>query len=326
MNLRDLAYVVAVADHGSFTRAAEAVNVSQPALSNQIKKLEAELGSPIFERNQSGVVLSRFGAEILSHARQITEVASGIQDIAKSHKSLENHTFRLGITPTLAAYLSGYFRKTMNARYPDLKVFLVEEYPVALAKMVEDRTIDAALVARKSYDTMYHGTVPALDFTSLWLEPLYLAARQGHPLAKADTIWAHEVPQEQLIRFGISFGYDLENDLPKQSRDAIENTGIDPNNSRFETVCRHVAQCDACTIVNAIAAEQFKVDGFGLAFIPFADEGNLRELGAITRPQYPHPKVLMALRDGVHDAPPRGTVASKSTAMLPESTLTKAQA
>lgn len=326
MNLRDLVYVVAVAEHESFTRAAQAVNVSQPALSNQIKKLEAELGNPIFERNQNGIALSRFGAEILNHARDIVEIASSIQDIAKSHRSLKNQIFKLGLTPTLAAYLSGYFRKTIMERYPDLKLFIVEDYPVALAKMVEDRTIDAALVARNSYDTIYDSAAPALDFTSLWLEPLYLAVRQSHPLAAKDAIWAHEVPQDQLIRFGISFGYDLEQNLPKQSQTAIENTGIDPSTSRFETVCRHVAQCHACTIVNAIAAEQFKEDGFGLAFVPFVDEGNMRELGVVTRPQFPHPKFLLALRDGIHEAPPNGTVASKSQAVLSEPILTTTQA
>ncbi len=149
-----------------------------------------------------------------------------------------------------------------------------------------------------------------MEFTSLWLEPVYLAVRKGHSLLQRGSIWAHQVPAEQFLRFEISFGYELENDLPTPVEDVAERTGIDVKTARFETVCRHVAESDACTMVNAIAAEQFRRDGFGLEFIPFNDEGSVRELGALTRPEYPYPETLTGLRDGVCKSPPKGTVAT----------------
>ena len=316
MNLRDLHYVVAVAQHQNFTRAAEAVAVSQPALSNQIKKLEAEFGSPIFQRTQGGVGLTPFGREIVGNAKQVMELVEDMRDIARRHQALENQPLRLGMTPTLAGYLSGYMRESFKSIVAQRKIIVVEEYPIALAKMVEDRSVDMAFIARKSFDKIFEDSKPSLNFTSLWLEPVFLAVRKGHPLSAKHSIWAHQVPADQLIRFGISFGYDLEQDLPEPTDAAAESTGIDVKNARFETVCRYVAQSDACTMVNAIAAEQFKSDGFGLSFIPFDDDGNMRELGVLARPQYPHPEIITALQESIRNDAPAGTIASYSKELL----------
>jgi len=322
MNLRDLHYVIAVAEHRNFTRAAEAAAVSQPALSNQIKKLEAEFGSPIFQREQGGVHLTAFGRELVSNAKQVVELVDKISDVARKYRTSENQPLRLGMTPTLAAYLSLYLRELFASITGDRKVIIVENYPVALSKMVTERSVDMAFIARKSFDKIFEDAKRPHIFTSLWLEPLFLAVRSNHPLTQNSSIWAHQVPADLLIRFSISFGYDLEEDLPTPSDSAVESTGIDVKSARFETVCRYVAQSDACTIVNAIAAEQFKCDGFGLSFIPFNDEGNMRELGVLTHPGFPHPDIITALQEGVRRDAPAGTIASYNEAMVGTSTNT----
>ncbi|WP_299917259.1 LysR family transcriptional regulator [uncultured Roseobacter sp.] len=313
MNLRDLLYVIAVAEHRNFTRASQVVAVSQPALSNQIKKLEAELGMAIFERGRNEVRLTDFGAELVVKAQEVSAMVDGIRDLAHKHRAVEDLPLRLGMTPTLAAYLSRYFNDLFAAAFPNVRMVIVEEYPIPLARMVEDKSIDMAFIARKSFDAIYEGSRQPMDFASLWLEPLYLGVRLGHPLARKNSIWAHEVPANILIRFDTSFGYDLEARLPEASAATSDVTGIDVRSARFETVCRHVAQSDACTMINAIAAEQFKRDGFGLEFVPFDDEGNMRELGVLTRPEYPRPEVIKVMRDHILKAPPIGTVASRTT-------------
>lgn len=313
MNLRDLKYVLAVAKHRNFTRASESVSVSQPALSNQIKKLEAELGIPIFERNRDGISLTAFGEELMLKAEQIVDLSDSISDLARAHKSSAQPPLRLAMTPTLAAYLSPYFKDIFAKIVPDRKIVIVEEYPVAISNMVENRSVDFAFIARKSYDTIYHEAKQPMAFMPLWLEPLYLGVRRDHPISQKGSIWAHEVPADRLIRFPISFGYDLEKDLPEPSEKVAEEIGIDVSTARFETVCRYVAQNDACTIVNAIAAEQFKLDDFGLSFVPFNDAGNMRELGVLSRPQYPNPEIVNALEQHVRTEPPFGTVGIKSS-------------
>lgn len=309
MNLRDLVYVVAVADHLNFTRASRTVNVSQPALSNQIKKLEAELGTDIFERGKNEVRLTEFGAQVVSAARQINLLVDSIGDIAQQYRDVQAMPLRLGLTPTLAAYLSRYFSDMMAELFPRMRLIIVEELPVEMAQMVERQALDVALIARKSHVMIYgEPEKRVMDFTPFWLEPLFLGVREGHPLTKHRELPARNVPEELLIRFSVSFGYDLESDLPTPSSNSAETVGIDVRSARFETVCRHVAQSDACTIINAIAAMQFKRDNLGLAFIPFSDAGNLRELGAITRPEYSRFAVVEAMQRYIQAAPPPGTL------------------
>ncbi|MEM6421676.1 MAG: LysR family transcriptional regulator [Pseudomonadota bacterium] len=315
MNLRDLVYVIAVADHRNFTRAAEAINVSQPALSNQIKKLEAELGVDIFVRLKNEVRLTDFGDRMVLAARQINDLARSIGDMADTYREVDALPLRLGMTPTLAAYLSRYFLDMIAELYPDMRLIIVEAYPVDLARMVEEQELDTALIARKSHAAISKaGARRILDFTPLWLEPLFLGVREGHELCRRDGILAKDVPSDLLIRFDISFGYDLEKDLPQPDPTSAERVGIDVRSARFETVCRHVAQSDACTIINAIAAIQFRRDNLGLAFIPFEDAGNLRELGAITRPEYPRKPVVEAVQRYIQAASPPGTLPFGSAA------------
>ncbi len=313
MNLRDLFYVIALAEHKNFTRAAKVANVSQPALSNQIKKLEAELGVEIFNRGKNEVGLTEFGEEFLAIAKQVNGLIKDANDLAQKYSKTEIATFRLGMTPTLAAYLSKYFRDLFKTLYPSLKLIIVEEYPVSLSKMIEDKTVDAALIAYKSYESLTDGFRNIARFRSLWFEPVYLAVSKGHSLTERPSLWAKEIPADLLIRFPVSFGYALENELPEPSKDASDLMGIDVKTARFETVCRYVAQSDACTMVNAIAAMQFKKDGFGLDFIPFKDEGNKRELGALTREEYPRMEIIEAMFDYIQKAPPAGTLAVKPT-------------
>jgi len=307
MNIRNFKYVEAVALHRNFSRAALACNVSQPALSSQIKKLEQELGVMLFERKTSEVQLTEFGARAVEAAKQILKQTDVIREIAMEYRDLEALPFKIGMTPTLAPYLTKYFRDMLQGIYPNLRVVLVEDKPIELSQMVERQEIDIALIARKSHQLIFADTDrKPLDFTSIWLEPLYLGVRKGHPLAARSSISASEVPADLLVRFGIPFGYDLESQLPDVSGKMTEQTGFDVSAARFETVCRHISHSDNCTIINAIAAAQFQRDNWGLDFIKFEDEGNLRDLGMISRPKYPRHAVLQSMGNYINDYPPSG--------------------
>ena len=308
MNLRDLTYIVAIAEHGNFTRAAEAVSVSQPALSSQVKKVERELGVPIFERSPRGIVLTEFGARAVEAARQVNALVRGIDEMASHYRGTEAGPLRLGLTPTLAGYLTGYFRDLFARIAPDLRLVIVEDVPQGLSRSVEAGRIDFALVARRSHVALSDaGAHPPHLFTPLWLEPAFLAMREGHALSAHGAIRARDVPRDQLIRFSVPFGYDLEADLPDPCPAVAERVGIDVRSARFETICRHLPHCDAVTMVNGVAAAQFARDGMGLTFVPFHDDGDLRELGAITRPGFARQSLVEAAQAQIQASPPRGT-------------------
>ena len=104
MNLRDLKYLVALADHRHFGKAAEASFVSQPTLSTQIKKLEEELGVQLFERAPRKVMLTPIGREVVARARGIVGEVESMRDLARRSQDPESGTLRLGAFPTLAPY------------------------------------------------------------------------------------------------------------------------------------------------------------------------------------------------------------------------------
>ena len=310
MNLRDLHYVLALAEQKNFTRAAQVASVSQPALSNQIKKLEAELGHPIFIRTKGDVRLTPFGEKLIVHAHDVATSVAQINALAQQHRDNQTDTIRIGTTPTLASYLARYFRQLIADTCPETSLIISEAYPEALVDMVIDGAIDIAFVAQKSFDVIAPTRATPIRFTPLCEEQLFLAVRKDHALAGQNGIWAADVPADQLIKFDISFGFGLETQLPQPTGQGAASAGVDMQTARFESVCRNLAFCDACTLVNAVAAEQLQQSGFGLCFIPFHDRENRRVLGAVTLPQLPNNDVVEKLQTQFAANPPAGITAS----------------
>ncbi len=299
MNLRDLEYVVAVAKLGSFSGAAEACHVSQPALSNQIKKLEKELGTELFLRLSGETRLTASGEKIVSIARGMLVDAQRIRDAAAEFRDPEAVPFNIGLTPTLAPYLTQYFSDLFSALFPKMRVTMIEDLPQNMLQMVEDHALDLALVAQLNHN-------PALEFTSIWSEPLYLALRNGHPLETLTSITPEEVPVHDFIRLPHSFGYALEDRLPTPNALSRASKRFDLTALRFETICRHICHSDDCTIVSALAAEQFRQDGWPLSFIPFEAPGHLRNLGAASRRNCPRKPILTKIGLYILENPPKG--------------------
>jgi LysR family hydrogen peroxide-inducible transcriptional activator len=147
MNLRDLRYLVAVADHRHFGRAAEATYVGQPTLSMQIKKLERELGVELIERNPRHVLLTPAGEEVVARARAVLAEVDGIHAIAKRAQDPEAGSIRLGVFPTLAPYLLPHVVPPLHARFPKLELLLVEEKTHVVLQRLRDGQLDAGILA-----------------------------------------------------------------------------------------------------------------------------------------------------------------------------------
>lgn len=299
MNLRDLEYVEAVGRLGSFSAAAATCNVSQPALSNQIKKLEKELGVDLFIRLSGEVRPTVGGARIIKLAKEVLSGAQRIRDTATEFRDPEAVPFNIGLTPTLAPYLTKFFSGLFGTLFPEMRVTMIEDLPQNMLQMVEDHELDVALVARLNHN-------PTLEFTSIWQEPLFLALRKGHPLEGLPSIMPEEVPVHDFIRLPHSFGYELEARLPDTSPQARASKKFDLSALRFETICRHICHSDDCTIVSALAAEQFRQDNWPLSFIPFEAPGNLRNLGAASRLNCPRKPLLEKVVAYIHANPPKG--------------------
>lgn len=178
MNLSDLRYLVAVADHRHFGRAAEACFVSQPTLSTQIKKLERELGVELFERHPRQVLLTAAGEQVLQHARQAVAEAEAIREVARQARDPESGSLRLGVFPTLGPYLLPHVVPAVHERFPSLELLLVEEKTEVLLQRLQEGKLDVAVLALP-----VEGDHLATE--ALFEEDFVLAVPSDHPLARS---------------------------------------------------------------------------------------------------------------------------------------------
>ncbi len=193
MNLRDLKYLVALADHKHFGRAAEASFASQPTLSTQIKKLEEELDVQLFERQPRAVLLTTAGAAIIARARSILREVDAIRDVARNARDPEAGSIRLGMFPTLGPYLLPHVIPALHKRFPRLELLLVEEKSEELLAKLERGELDAALLALPAGDE-------SLTTAPLFEEPFVLAVpRERAADFPSDVVQLDELRDQQVL-------------------------------------------------------------------------------------------------------------------------------
>ena len=192
MNLRDLRYLVALAEHRHFGRAAAASFVSQPTLSTQIKKLEDELGVALVERTPRKVLLTEVGREIAQRARDVLNEVDQIRAIARRTLDPESGTVRLGIFPTLGPYLLPHVVPRIRDRFPRLELLLVEEKTEVLLRQLREGRLDAAVLALPIHDDQVHA-----EF--LFEEPFLLAVPENHELARRKALKLADLADQSLL-------------------------------------------------------------------------------------------------------------------------------
>jgi LysR family hydrogen peroxide-inducible transcriptional activator len=177
VNLQDLRYLVAVADHRHFGRAAEACFVSQPTLSTQLKKLERELGVELVERSPRHIMLTAVGEAVVERARVVLREADNIRQVARRATDPETGSLRIGLFPTLAPYLLPHVVPVLHERFPKLELLLVEEKSAVVHQRLRDGQLDVGLLALPVHDEHLHGE-------PLFSEEFVLAVPTGHPLSR----------------------------------------------------------------------------------------------------------------------------------------------
>ena len=192
MNLRDLKYLVALAEHRHFGKAAAACFVSQPTLSTQIRKLEEELGLPLVERAPRKVMLTPAGLDAAARARVIVAEVEQMKEAARRSRDPEAGAVRLGIFPTLGPYLLPHVIPRIRERFPQLELLLVEEKSDVLLARLREGKLDAALLALPVLDDQLH-----TEF--LFEEPFLLAVSAQHPLANRRQLDVQELSAQRLL-------------------------------------------------------------------------------------------------------------------------------
>ncbi|WP_374573784.1 hydrogen peroxide-inducible genes activator [Phenylobacterium sp.] len=190
--LRQLQYLKALAEHGSFGRAAEAAHVTQPTLSAGIQELEKILGAPVVDRARSGVILTPVGSEALRRAAVILNEAEALVQAAKNAGQPLTGRFRLGVIPTVAPFLLPRALPVLRQRFPALRLFLREDLTHRLIAALKAGQLDAVLIALP-YD------MAGLDWAHVSDDELMAAAPADHPLASQSEILPSSMENGDLI-------------------------------------------------------------------------------------------------------------------------------
>ena len=260
MNLRDLRYLVALAEYKHFGRAAEASFVSQPTLSTQIRKLEEELGVTLFERAPRKVLLTEVGREIAQRARQVLNDVEQIRGIAHRTRDPESGTVRLGIFPTLGPYLLPHVIPRLRERFPRLELLLVEEKTEVLLRQLREGRIDAAILALPLHDDQLHH-----EF--LFEEPFVLAVPRAHALAKRTSLKLGDLAEHSLLL--LEDGHCLRDQALEacQLAGALEKPGF--RATSLETLRQMVAANVGITLLPSLAVRPPVAPSPDIALIEF---------------------------------------------------------
>jgi LysR family hydrogen peroxide-inducible transcriptional activator len=192
MTLQELKYLVALADHGHFGRAAEACFITQSTLSTQIKKLEDFLGVTLFDRSLKRVTPTPIGREILAAARNVVEESERIRELARHAQDPMARTIHLGVIPTLGPYYLPHALTLVHKKHPGLRLLLREEMTPQILEHLVDGKLDAGLLALPVTDDN-------LRVEPLFYEPFFAALPAGHALAKKVVLKVSDIINEKLL-------------------------------------------------------------------------------------------------------------------------------
>ncbi len=246
MNLRDLHYLVTLADLRHFSKAAEACHVSQPTLSTQIRKLESELEVQLVERAPRKVMLTPIGEEIVERARHILRDAEQLKQHAKKRRDPASGMLRLGLFPTLAPYLLPHVVPQIRTRYPHLALQLFEEKTADILRMLQQGKLDAGILALPLPDD-------TLQYRILFEEPFVLAVPSGHPLANKRNIKTEDLRSSSLLL--LEEGHCMRDHALEVCQMAGAHEEMDFHATSMETLRQMVAANAGITLMPTLAVK-----------------------------------------------------------------------
>jgi LysR family transcriptional regulator, hydrogen peroxide-inducible genes activator len=284
MELHQLRYFMAVARSGNFTRAAANAHIAQPSLSQQILKLEDELGARLFDRLGRTARLTPFGRAFLPRAetilREVGDAKVQIQDMAAT----ERGRVVLGVIPTIAPYFLPPLLALFSRRHPQIAVSVVEETTPSLVEQLRAGGPGLALLALP---------IGGREFISkeLFREPLYAAVPDSHPLSKRGKVGLRQIEGESFML--LKEGHCFRESALSACRRVRINPRVVFESGQFSSVLAMVAAGAGISLVPRMAAEKRR----GVRYIPLSDEGAFRTVGIVRLRQHSPSRAEQALTD-----------------------------
>ena len=287
MTLRDLEYLVALAETRHFGRAAERCHVSQPTLSAQLRKLEDSLGIALVERRPRRVALTAAGDTVVQHARRMLRDADDIRALAHASQDPLAGPLKIGLIPTLGPYLLPRAAPKVAKALPKLQLMLHEYQTAPLIERTLAGELDLAILALPA-DTK------GLVTRSLFREAFLVAMPASHRLAGKKRVKATDLEDEKLLL--LEEGHCLRD----QALEVCAHVGTDEQDFRatsLETLRQMVAAGLGLTLLPSLAAVGPFASARGLAVRPFAPPAPSRMVGAAWRRSSSRGEAIRAVCD-----------------------------
>ncbi|MBD8890613.1 hydrogen peroxide-inducible genes activator [Roseibium litorale] len=292
ISLRQLRYLEALATHLHFRRAAEAVSVSQPALSMQIKELEEELGLSLIERQPNAIRLTREGGEIVERARKILTDVRDLADYARQLSSPLSGPLRLGIIPSIAPYLLPRILPALNQAHPQLDLTIRETLTDPLTRELIAGELDAMIVALPVTET-------ALCSAALFTDRFLLARQSSDTVDPRARVCPDDIRNQNLLL--LEEGHCLRDQalnycasLPTPGRNTLGATSL-------ATVMQMVAAGFGVTLLPEICAD-VEVRDDRVLLQRFEDPQPARTVGLVWRRSSPRQQDFEALAETLQDS------------------------
>lgn len=289
MNIRDLKYLIAVAEHKHFGKAAQQCFVSQPTLSGQIKKLEDELSVTLFERTNRSVEITSIGESILQHALQIIELTEGIHQLASFQSDVLAGPLKLGAILTISPYLMPLLLMPLKQQVPQMQLVLSEEMTDSLTARLLNHEIDAALLATEVNDSH-------LCSIALYDEPFWLAYPSDNPPSDSKII--SQLDLENIDLLLLSDGHCLADQAMSICHLQRRNTRselADLRAASLETLLQLVATGMGSTLVPALALAGSWTSNPNILYTQLKLPDAFRRISLVYRKSFPRPQAIEIL-------------------------------
>ncbi len=289
MTLQDLRYVVALADHGHFGRAAAACSIGQSTLSTQVKKLEFQLGVTLFERTTKSFSMTAVGADVAARARQVLAEVEAIASVGQLTAGPLVGPFSLGVIPTLGPYLLPWLVPAMKQAYPGLRLALREDLTAPLLERLASHRLDAALMALPVPDER-------LNTIGLFEEPFWLAEPRTRKQPSSRPLKESELRGRHLLL--LTEGHCLRDQALAICGIADRDAEGDFRATSLQTILQMVSAGLGSTLVPALACGEARTRA--VATRPL-EPGVGRRIGLVWRRNYPKPRDIELLARTVRD-------------------------
>ena len=274
LKLKDLRYLVAIADTRHFGRAADRCFVSQPTLSAQVKKLEDYLGVQLIERQPKNLTLTEAGEQIVARARRILEASEEVVTLARSHRDPLAGRLRVALLPTIGPYLLPRLSQPIRKALPRIELRLYEYQTGQMLEKVENGEIDLGVLALPV-------DREGLESRELYAEPFMVALPDPHPLTKRESVRVDDLKSQTLLL--LEDGHCLRD----QALEVCSRVGLhekqDFRATSLETLRQMVATGAGITLLPELASRGAYGNARGVAIRPFARPVPVRHVGGVWR-------------------------------------------